>query len=86
MLGLTSSQGRGGKKHFADLALAMSKAFTLDKAKAVREELAFFQGVKVVLTKRDISLQKKTDEARDLAIRQIINSAVVSEAVVDIYE
>ena len=49
------------------LALAMSKAFTLcctlDEAKAVREEVAFFQAVKVILTKREISQQKKTDEA-----------------------
>ena len=30
--------------------------------------------------------QKRTDEARDLAIRQIINSALVSESVVDIFD
>ena len=54
--------------------------------KAVREEVAFFQAVKVILTKREISQQKKTDEARELAIRQIINSAVVSEEVVDIFD
>ena len=79
-----------GKKRFADLALAMSKAFslccTLDEAKAVREEVAFFQAVKVMLTKREISRRKQTDEARELAIRQIIGSAVVSEEVVDIYD
>jgi len=78
-----------GKKRFADAALAMSKAFslccTLDEAKAVREEVAFMQGVKVILTKRDISQQKKTDEERELAIRQIIGSAVVSGEVVDIF-
>ncbi|MEN9627818.1 MAG: hypothetical protein RJA10_1045 [Pseudomonadota bacterium] len=81
---------KDGKKRFADLALAMSKAFTLcctlDEAKAVREEVAFFQGVKVILTKRDLTAQKKTDEARELAIRQIIDSAVVSEEVVDIFD
>ena len=75
-----------GKKRFADTALAMSKAFslccTLDDAKAVREEVAFMQAVKVILTKRDISEKKLTDEERDLAIRQIINSAGVSEEVV----
>ena len=80
---------KNGKKRFADLALAMSKAFTLcctlDEAKAVREEVAFFQGVRVILTKREISAQKKTNEERELAIRQIINSAVVSEEVVDIF-
>jgi type I restriction enzyme R subunit len=90
VLGLSSSQGRDGKKRFCDLALAMSKAFTLcctlDEAKAVREEVAFFQAVKVILTKRELSQQKKTDEERELAIRQIINSAVVSEEVVDIFD
>jgi type I restriction enzyme R subunit len=90
VLGLSSAQGRDGKRRFADLALAMSKAFTLcctlDEAKAVREEVAFFQAVRVLLTKRDISAARKTDEERDLAIRQIINSAVVSEEVVDIFD
>jgi type I restriction enzyme R subunit len=85
-----AKDGRDGKKRFADVALAMSKAFTLcctlDEAKAVREEVAFMQGVKVILTKKDISAQKKTDEARELAIRQIINSAVVSSSVVDIFD
>ena len=81
---------KDGKKRFADVALQMSRAFslccTLDDAKAVREEVAFLQGVKVILTKRDFSAQKKTDEQRELAIRQIINSAVVSERVVDIFD
>jgi type I restriction enzyme R subunit len=78
-----------GKKRFADTAAAMSKAFTLcctlDEAKAVREEVAFFQAVKVILTKPALSLKKKTNEERELAIRQIINSAVVSGEVVDIF-
>jgi type I restriction enzyme R subunit len=81
---------KDGKKRFADTAVAMSKAFslccTLDEAKAVREEVAFMQGIKVLLTKRDITAQRKTDEQRDLAIRQIISSAVVSESVVDIFD
>ncbi|RZI60271.1 MAG: type I restriction endonuclease subunit R [Pseudomonas sp.] len=79
-----------GKKRFADNALAMSKAFTLcctlDEAKAVREEVAFFQAIKVILIKREVSQQKKTDEERELAIRQIIGNAVVSGDVVDIFE
>nr|WP_306441679.1 DUF3387 domain-containing protein [Methyloversatilis sp. XJ19-49] len=78
-----------GKKRFADNALAMSQAFslccTLDEAKAVREEVAFLQAVKVILTKRDITQQKRTDDERELAIRQIISSAVVSEDVVDVF-
>jgi type I restriction enzyme R subunit len=78
-----------GKKRFADNALAMSQAFslccTLDEAKAVREEVAFLQAIKVILTKRDITQQKRTDDERELAIRQIISSAVVSEDVVDVF-
>ncbi|PTD95827.1 type I restriction endonuclease subunit R [Pseudothauera lacus] len=81
---------KDGKKRFADTALAMSKAFTLcctlDEAKALREEVAFMQAVKVILTKRDLSQQKKTDEQRELAIRQIIGAAVVSEDVVDVFD
>jgi len=79
-----------GKQRFADAALAMSKAFslccTLDEARAVREEVAFLQAVKVLLTKPDSSRKRRSDEARDLAIRQIIGSAVVSEEVVDIFD
>ena len=89
VLGLKSDKERDGKKRFADHALAMSQAFslccTLDEAKAHRNEVAFMQAVKVILTKREASAQRKTDEARDLAIRQIINSAVVSGEVVDIF-
>jgi type I restriction enzyme R subunit len=90
VLGLKNGPARDGKKRFADAALAMSKAFTLcctlDEAKAVREEVAFLQGVKVILTKKELSGKKRTDEARELAIRQIISSAVVSESVVDIFD
>jgi len=79
-----------GKKRFADTALAMSKAFslccTLDEAKAVREEVAFLQAVKVILTKKDLSRKKRSDEEKELAIRQIIGSAVVSGEVVDVFE
>jgi type I restriction enzyme R subunit len=90
VLGLEIEKTRDGKKRFADTALAMSQAFTLcctlDEAKAVREEVAFFQGVKVILTKKDATAQKRTNEVRELAIRQIINSAVVAEKVVDIFD
>ncbi|WP_323914291.1 type I restriction endonuclease subunit R [Aeromonas caviae] len=79
-----------GKKRFADNALAMSKAFslccTLDEARAVRDEVAFLQAVKVILTKKELTAKKKTDEERELAIRQIIGNAVVSGEVVDVFE
>ena len=40
----------------------------------------------MLLTKKDSTHNKKTNEARELAIRQIIGSAVVSEEVVDIFD
>ena len=93
VLGLVSDKPgdkeRDSKKRFADHALAMSHAFslccTLEEAKAVRDEVAFMQAVKVILTKREVSAQRKTDEERELAIRQIIGQAVVSGEVVDIF-
>ncbi|MCW2311814.1 type I restriction endonuclease subunit R [Rhodoferax antarcticus] len=90
VLGLKSANGWDGKKRFCDVALAMSKAFTLcctlDEAKVVREEVAFLQGVKVILTKKEATATRRTDEQRELAIRQIISQAVVSDSVVDIFD
>ncbi len=81
---------KDGKKRFGDTALAMARAFTLcctlDEARAVREEVAFFQAVKVLLTKRESSKIKLKDEEREMAIRQIIGSALVSDEVVDIFQ
>jgi type I restriction enzyme R subunit len=89
VLGIKGDKERDGKKRFADQALAMSHAYslccTLEEAKGLRDEVAFMQAVKVILTKREVSKQRKTDEERDLAIRQIISSAVVSGEVVDIF-
>jgi len=95
ILGLPPAPGskdgkRDGKKRFADVAVAMSHAFslccTLDEAKALRDEVAFMQALKVLLTKRDISTQKRTDAQRDAAVRQIISQALVSDNVVDIFD
>ncbi len=90
ILGLREAGGKDGKRRFADTTLALTQAFslccTLDEAKAVREEVAFMQAVKVILTKRDITAQKRTDAQRDAAIRQIISNAVVSDQVVDIFD
>lgn len=90
ILGLREEGGKDGKRRFADTTLALTQAFslccTLDEAKAVREEVAFMQAVKVILTKRDITAKKRTDEQRDEAIRLIISNAVVSDQVVDIFD
>lgn len=87
---LTPGGERDGKRRFADASMALSKAFslscTLDEAREVRDEVAFMQAVRVLLTKRELSAKKRTDEQRETAIRQIIGQAVVSESVVDIFD
>jgi type I restriction enzyme R subunit len=80
---------KDGRRIFADHLLAASKAFslccTLKDAGQYREELAFFQAIKAVLTKSDPK-KALTDEAKEHAMRQIISGALVSGEVLDIFE
>jgi type I restriction enzyme R subunit len=82
-------KAKEGRRIFADHVLAASKAFALccteEEAGDHREELAFFQAIKAVLTKSD-PRKALTDEAKEHAMRQIISGALVSEDVVDIFE
>ena len=55
-----------------------------DEALCIRDDVGFFQAVRAVLAKGTPG-EGKTDEELDLAIRQIISKAVVSEQVVDIF-
>jgi type I restriction enzyme R subunit len=78
-----------GKKRFADVVLAVSKAFalccTLVEALAYRDELAFLQAAKAALTKHSGADKALTDEQKEHALRQIISRAVVSDQVIDIF-
>jgi type I restriction enzyme R subunit len=77
-----------GKKRFLDCVLAISQAFalccTLDEAASFRDEIAFFQAIRAVLTKGD-PRQSLSDEAKEYALRQIVSKAVVSGEVIDIF-
>jgi type I restriction enzyme R subunit len=77
-----------GKKRFADCVLRMTQAFalccTLSGAAQYRDEIAFFQAVRTILTKRDPS-KALSDDAKEHALRQIISGAVVSADVMDIF-
>jgi type I restriction enzyme R subunit len=91
ILGLSKdSRGRDGKQRFSDCVTAMTKAFalccTLDEALPYREEIAFYQAVKAVLTKRETATAKISDEQREHALRQLVSRAVISGEVVDIFE
>jgi type I restriction enzyme R subunit len=77
-----------GKRRFADCVLRMTQAFalccTLPGAAEYREEIAFLQAVRVILTKSDPS-KTLSDDAKEHALRQIMSRAVVSAEVMDIF-
>ena len=79
-----------GKKRFIDEVTALSQAFSIaiphDQAMDVKDEVAFFQTVKSRLVKFNISSSGKTDEEIETAIRQVIDKALVTEKVIDIFD
>jgi type I restriction enzyme R subunit len=91
ILGLRSdSRGRDGKQRFSDCVAAMTKAYalccTLDEALVYREEVAFFQAIKSVLTKHSTATSKISDEQREHTLRQLVSRAVMSNEVIDIFD
>ncbi len=67
-----------------DLSQAFALAVPHEEALRIRDDVGFFQAVRAVLAKSTPG-ERKTDEELDLAIRQIISRAVVSDEVVDIF-
>lgn len=81
--------GEDRKKAFFDSVVALTRAFalccTLDGALEFREEIAFFQAVKIFIGKPEASLRRYNNEQRELALRQIMSRAVSSDEVMDIF-
>jgi type I restriction enzyme R subunit len=79
-----------GKKRFIDEVAALSKAFAIaiphDKALDVKDEVAFFQAVKARLMKFDTTGSGRTEEEIETTIRQVIDKALVTEKVVDLFD
>jgi type I restriction enzyme, R subunit len=77
-----------GKARLLRAVTELSQAFALavphEDALHIRDDVGFFQAVRAVLAKSTPG-ERKTDEELDLAIRQIISKAVISEEVVDIF-
>ncbi len=74
-------------RRYQDEVLALSKAFGLaassDEARAIRDEVGFFQTIRAALVKSSGSSGVSAAQ-RDLAIKQIVDRAVVSTEIVDI--
>ncbi|KAF5074581.1 hypothetical protein DSECCO2_179470 [anaerobic digester metagenome] len=79
-----------GKKRYINEVSALSKAFAIaiphDQAMDAKDEISFFQAVKARLAKFDITGSGKTDEEIETTIRQVIDKALVTEKVIDVFD
>ena len=79
-----------GKKRYINEVTALSKAFAIaiphDQAMDAKDEVSFFQAVKARLVKFDSTGSGKTDEEIETTIRQVIDKALVTEEVIDIFD
>lgn len=91
ILSLTSpgSDELDGKKRFLDVMAKIRMAYTLcgtlDEAKALSKEIAFFDAVKNAISKYTTIDKRRTDEEKNSALKQIIDNAIIAEGVDDIF-
>lgn len=78
-----------GKKRFADASAALSKAYALVNSQAsaivLREEVALYQAIRVMLTKGEYTGKKQTDAEREALIRQALSRGIVPEGIIDVF-
>lgn len=79
-----------GKKRFVDEVTALSKALAIalphDQAMDAKDEIAFFQAIKARLSKFDSTGGGRKDEEVETAIKQVIDQALTSNQVVDVFD
>jgi type I restriction enzyme R subunit len=80
-----------GKKRYINEVTALSQAFAIaiphELAMAVKEEIGFFQAVKARLAKfTGGNGTGRNDEDIETTIRQVIDKALVSEQVIDVFD
>ncbi len=79
-----------GKKRYINEVTALSLAFAIaiphEQAMDAKDEVAFFQAVKARLAKFDSTGAGKTNEEIETTIRQVIDKALVSEQVIDVFD
>jgi type I restriction enzyme R subunit len=79
-----------GKNRFTKQVDLLSKSFALSvpnlKAMEIKDEVGFFQAIKARLVKFEPTGSGKSDAEIDTAIRQIVDKAVVSEGIVDVFD
>ncbi len=79
-----------GKKRFINEVTALSKAFTIavphDQAMDAKDEVAFFQAIKARLAKFDNTGSGRSNEELETTIRQVIDQALVTDQVIDVFD
>ncbi len=79
-----------GKKRWFDVVLAITKAFSLcgtrDDAIEMREEIAFFQAIRIVIAKATETDKKLDQDRRTVVLKQILDNAVVAQGVEDVFK
>jgi type I restriction enzyme R subunit len=79
-----------GKDRFTKEVVGLSKAFAISvphpKAMEIKDDVGFFQAVKARLTKFEPTGTGKSDAEIETAIRQIVDKAVVSEGIIDVFD
>jgi type I restriction enzyme, R subunit len=79
-----------GKKRFINEVTVLSQAFSIaiphDQAMDAKDEISFFQAVKSRLSKFDVTGAGKTNEEIETTIRQVIDKALVTDEVIDVFD
>lgn len=79
-----------GKSRFVKEVTLLSQAFALslphESALAIKDEVAFFQAVKARLVKFEATGTGRTNEEIETAIKQIVDEALTSDKVIDIFD
>ncbi len=78
-----------GKKRYLNQVTALSQAFAIaiphEQALDAKDEVGFFQAVKARLTKFDPG-DGRSNEELETTLRQVIDQALVSEQVIDVFD
>lgn len=79
-----------GRKRYINEVSALSQAFVIaiphEQAIDAKDEVAFFQAIKARLAKFDATGEGRSNEEIETTIRQVIDKALVSEQVIDIFD
>jgi type I restriction enzyme R subunit len=79
-----------GKKRYINEVAALSQAFAIaiphEQALDAKDEVGFFQAVKARLAKFDSPVEGRSNEELETTIRQVIDQALVSEQVIDVFD